>query len=133
MSTLRFPFEFARAYRPAAALFGVVPATSYVEVSATELHVRFGLWSLRTGLANISNLELSGDYSYVKTAGPAHLSFTDKGVTFATNGDRGVCMSFRHPVRAIEPFGLLRHPGATVTVADPQGLVHAIEARQVSA
>ena len=58
----------------------------------------------------------------IKVLGPPHLSFTDRGVTFATNRDLGLCIRFHEPVPAIAPFGLLRHPGATVTVADPLAL-----------
>jgi hypothetical protein len=57
------------------------------------------------------------------TIGPAHLSFTDRGLTMATNGDRGVCIRFREPVAGIEPTGRIRHPGLTVTVADCDGLL----------
>lgn len=59
------------------------------------------------------------------TASPAHLSLTDYGVTFATNPNRGLYVSFLEPVRAIEPAGLLRHPAATVTVAEPEALAAA--------
>ena len=34
-----------------------------------------------------------------------------------------VCLRLREPVPGIEPTGLLRHPGVTVTVADPDELV----------
>ena len=64
---------------------------------------------------------------FVKTAGPAHLSLADRGLTFATNGDRGVCLIMREPVSGIDPFGLLRHPNLTVTVADCDGLVNAVQ------
>jgi hypothetical protein len=35
-------------------------------------------------------------------------------------------VSFVEPVPAIEPTGRLRHPGATVTVADPDALAAAL-------
>jgi len=125
----RFPFRFEPAYRLPALLFGVVPATAWVEVDDEELRARFGPWSLRTPRTNISSATETGGFSLVKTAGPAHLSFSDRGVTFATNGDRAVCMQFHRPVRAIDPAGLVRHPGATFTVADPPALLAALEER----
>lgn len=67
-------------------------------------------------------------YSFVKTAGPAHLSLADSGLTLATNGDRGVCLTMREPISGIDPFGLLRHPNLTVTVAGCDGLVNAVRA-----
>ena len=94
-----------------------------MEVGPDGLVVRFGLWRLRTPLANIDEVNRTGGFSYLKTAGPAHLSFGDKGVTFATNGDDAVCLTFHEPVPAIEPTRRLRHPGATVTVRDPQRLI----------
>ncbi len=125
----RFPFHFDRAYRLPALVFGIVPATAWVEVDDRELRARFGPWALRTPRSNVSSVTLTGGFHFVKTAGPAHLSFTDRGVTFATNGDRAVCVQFDQPVRAIDPTGLVRHPGATFTVADPPALLEALEAR----
>ena len=86
----------------------------------------FGLWSLRTPLSNIAGAELSGGFSFLKTAGPAHLSFSDRGVTFATNPDRALCVQFHEPVPAIDPTRMIKHPGATLTVADPEGLARAL-------
>ena len=120
---MRFPFAFTTAYLTAGAPFGVTPWTAWVDVG-TDLHVRFGPWSLTTPRTNVVGAELSGDYAFVKTAGPAHLSFSDRGVTFATNGERGLCVRFREPVRALWP---LRHPGATLTVADPPALAAALQ------
>ena len=101
--------------------------TAWVEVDDTELRVRFGLWSLRTPRANVADTQETGGFAFVKTAGPAHLSLTDRGVTFATNGDRAVCVAFHEPVPGIEPTGRLLHPGATMTVADPPALIRALE------
>jgi len=86
------------------------------------LSVRFGPWSLRTPVHNILEAVETTDFAYLKTAGPAHLSFADRGITFATNGDRGLCLRFADPVPAIDWVGFIRHPGATVTVSDPAGL-----------
>ena len=105
----------------------MLPATTWVDVADGELRVRFGPWSLRTRVSNVASTEPTGDFLFVKTAGPPHLSFTDRGVTFATNGDLALCVGFHEPVPAIEPFGLLRHPGATITVADPPALAIALE------
>ena len=121
-----YSFRFDPAYRVAALPFGVMPATTSVVVDDSRLEVRFGPWRLRTPLTNIAGTEVTGPYSFVKTAGPAHLSFTDRGVTFATNGARGLCIRFREPVRALDPTGRLLHPGATVTVEDVDGLAAAL-------
>jgi hypothetical protein len=92
-----------------------------------EIHARFGPWSLRTPRHNVADAVETGGFAWLKTVGPPHLSFTDRGVTFATNGDRAVCLTFHEPVKAIEPTGTIRHPGATFTVADPAAFLRALE------
>jgi len=128
-SPLRFPFKFDPAYRLPALLFGITPRTSWVEVGDGRLRVRFGLWSLNTSLDNVAGVEETGGFAYLRTAGPAHLSLADRGVTFATNGDRAVCVRFHQPVRGIDPTGRIRHPGATLTVTDPPSVRRALERR----
>ncbi len=131
MSTRRFAFAFERRYRLAGLPFGVTPARVWAEVDGPEvevpeLRVRFGPWSLRTALTNVVGSEVTGPFAFAKTAGPAHLSFADRGVTFATTSRQGLCIRFHEPVRAIEPTGRLLHPGATLTVSDPVGLAAAL-------
>jgi hypothetical protein len=121
-----FPFAFAPSYRLAALLFGITPRTAWVSVDERELRVRYGLWSLHTPRSNVAGAELTGDFAFLKTAGPPHLSFSDKGVSFATNGERGLCVQFHDPVAGIDPTRMIKHPGATMTVADPEGLARAL-------
>ena len=127
MGEQRFPFRFVLSYQLAALPFGVTPVTAGVTVSDDELRVRFGLWSLHTPLDNVAGVQQTGAFSFVRTAGPPHLSFTDLGVTFATNGDQALCVHFTEPVRVLDPTGrLLRHPAATLTVEDPVALAGAL-------
>jgi hypothetical protein len=124
--TRRFDFRFSRPYRLAALPLGITPRTTFVEVTDApdaELRVRFGMWSLRTSLANVSAAQRTGPYTFLKTAGPPHLSFTDRGVSFATNGEAGVCLQLRDPVAGIDPTGTIKHPGVTMTVSDVDGLL----------
>lgn len=121
-----FEFAFAPAYRLPALVFGIRPRTAHVTVTDDELRVRFGLWSLVTPRANIATTEISRDFSWLKTAGPPHLSFADRGVTFATNGERALCVKFLEPVAGIDPTRTIRHPNATLTVADPELLHQAL-------
>lgn len=119
----RFPFRFERRLVPFSLVFGVTPRTAWVEVGDDDLTVRFGPWRLVTPRRNIVDGQLTGPYSFAKVAGPAHLSFADRGVTFATTTERGVCFTLREPVPGIAPFGRLPHPGVTVTVEDPERLL----------
>ena len=125
-SAQHFDFAFADSYRWPARIFGVTPRTTGVLLQDGDLRVRFGPWSLRTAVGNIASAEHSGGFSFIKTAGPAHLSLADRGVTFATNGDRALCLRFHSPVKGIDPSGLIKHPGATLTVADPEALAEAL-------
>ncbi len=125
----RFAFRFSPAYRRAARPFGVTPDKAWVEVGADRLSARFGPWRLDTSLTNISGVDITGPYAFLKTAGPAHLGFTDRGLTFASNGERGVLISFHTPVSGIEPTGRLRHPELTVTVADVDALAARLRTR----
>lgn len=125
----RFGFAFAPAYRIAARPLGIRPATAWVDVSAKAFDAHFGAWRVSTQLANVTHVAVTGPYAFLKTAGPARLAITDRGLTFATNGDRGVLISFRTPVRGIDPLGVLRHPELTVTVADVDRLAELLRTR----
>jgi hypothetical protein len=122
----RFDFRFASAYRLAARPFGITPDRAWVQIDDEDLLAHYGPWRLRTTLANISRATITGPYRFYRTAGPARLGITDGGLTFASNGDRGVLLSFRERVPAIDPLRLIRHPELTVTVADVRGLVRAL-------
>lgn len=128
---VRQPFRFSPAYRLAGVPFGVRPSMAWVELTDQVLRVKFGPWRVHTEVGNISGAEPSGDYAFVKTAGPAHLSLADRGVTFATNGRRGLCLTFHDPVRVEAPIGHLRCPGLTFTPADPDGLLRELAAQGV--
>jgi hypothetical protein len=128
-SERRFEFAFAAGYERLARVFRVTPQTAWVAVGEQHLEARFGFWRVRTPLANITGVSVTGPYAFWKTAGPARLAITDRGLTFATNGERGVLILFEEPVRGIDPLGLLRHPELTVTVADVDGLADVLRGR----
>jgi hypothetical protein len=117
-----FPFAFDPLFLVPAAAAGVTPWTARVTVDATFLRVRFGPWSMTVELENVAGTEVTGPYRPWKVIGPPHLSLADGGITFGTNASRGLCIALREPVPGIEPTGRLRHPGLTVTVADPEAL-----------
>ena len=123
---VRFPFRFDPVYRRVARLFGVTPERAWVDLGEEEFEVRYGPWRVRTPLSNIAGAEVTGPYAFLKTVGPARLAITDRGLTFASNGDRGVCITFHSPVSGIASSGRIRHPELTVTVLDVDGLVEAL-------
>jgi hypothetical protein len=126
---VRHPFLFDPVMLPAALAVGATPWTTWVDVGDERLHIRFGPWSLACPLDNVVAAEVTGPYRLHKVIGPPHLSFSDGGVTFATNRAQGTCIQFDEPVAGLVPSGLLRHPGATVTVADPHALAEALDPR----
>jgi len=123
---LRFPFRFDPAYQRLARPFGVTPERAWVDLREKEFEARYGPWRVRTPLSNIAAAEATGPYSFLKTAGPARLAITDRGLTFASNGDRGVCITFHSPVTGIDRAGRIHHPELTVTVHDVDGLIAAL-------
>jgi hypothetical protein len=125
-----FDFSFDPAYRPAARIFGITPSTAWVEVSDARLQARFGPWRVSTPRTNIVDAVATGPYAFLKTAGPARLAVTDRGLTFATNGTQGVLITFARPVRGLDPFGLLRHPELTVTVRETRRLAALLAKRR---
>ena len=124
---LTFPFAFTASYAAAARPFGITPGTTGVEVGPAWLHVRYGAWRLLTPRANITGATLTGGFSFPRTAGPPHLSLADRGVSLTTNGDRALCLTFHEAVTVLDPTGTLQHPGATIAVADPEGLAAALD------
>ncbi len=122
MTLQRFPFARDPRFPW---LPGLLGATSGVTVDDEALDVRFGPWHLRTPRSNITGASVTGPYLAVKALGP-RLSMSDRGVTFGTTTKSGACVLFARPVPALDPLGLLRHPGATLTVEDPAALVAAL-------
>jgi hypothetical protein len=117
-----FDFSFEPAYRSAGRIFGITPSTAWVEVSDERLEARFGPWRVSTARANVVDAVITGPYAFWKTAGPARLAVTDRGLTFATTGSQGVLITFARPVRGLDPFGVIRHRELTVTVRDTKRL-----------
>jgi hypothetical protein len=123
MITSLHPIAFDRPHRLASRLFGIDPSRAAVSLTEDRIIAVFGRWRVETELDNVASVGITSDYSFLTSAGPPHLSFQDGGLTFAGTGSRGVCLQFHRPVRGIDPLGLIRHRGLTVTVEDPEALV----------
>ncbi|GLU48520.1 hypothetical protein [Nocardiopsis ansamitocini] len=123
----RFGFDFDERYARVLAVLGVRPDRAHVDVDGQALRIRFGPWTVDTPRSNITSIQVGGPFVPWKVIG-ARVSLADGGLTLGTAARRGVCVRLRTPVRGIEPLGLLRHRGVTVTVADPDGLAAALEA-----
>lgn len=128
----RFEFAFDKRFLPGLVLIGVTPFTAHAELSEAGLSVRFGLWKLETELSNITCFTVTEDYTWYKAIG-ARGSFVDRGLTFGTNSERGVCVKFAKPIPALVPGDVMPHPGLTMTLADIEGFVAALENLGVTA
>ena len=117
-----FGFAFDRKVGRWNRLFGITPSRACVQIDGDTLTARFGPWSLTTTLDNVAAVTTTGPYRPWRVAGPARMSLADRGLTFATNSELGLCIAFVRPVPGADPLHLLRHPSLTVTVADPPAL-----------
>jgi hypothetical protein len=122
----RFDFAVDSTFEPLDRLLGITEDNSYIEVAGDRVTVRFGRWSVETTRDNVASAEVTGPYAWWKVIGPPRLSFADRGLTFATNATRGVCITFHESVRGIDPLGIVRHRGLTVTPETPERVVEAL-------
>ena len=124
MSARRFAFLHDPRFEAPLRALGVTRETAWVELDGELLRVRFGRLGLSSPLANVAGAEVTGPYRWYRAIGP-RLSLADRGVTFGTAAHAGACVRFHEPVPAL--LGpRIGHPGATMTVADPAGLVTAL-------
>jgi hypothetical protein len=121
-----FPFDFDARYRRVLWLLGVTPSRAWVKVGDGGFEARFGPWRLETTTDNLACARLTGPYRPFRGIGP-HISWADRGLSFGSTTTRGVCVLFHDPVPGRATLGLVQHPGLTVTVDDPDGLVAAID------
>jgi hypothetical protein len=112
----RFAFDFDARWVPLLRIIWIREHNSWVYVDDQRLLVSFGPWSVSTPTSNVASAQVTGPYRAWRAIGP-HLSLADRGLTFGTTTEGGVCIQFHEPVRGMEPTGLVRHPALTVTVA----------------
>jgi hypothetical protein len=123
-----FPFSFELVFRPLLVALGVHPGNALVTLTDDDRFVaQFGRWRVDTPLANIDCIQTSGPYRFYKAIG-VRGSAVDNGLTFGSTTGGGVCVTFHEPIPRLLPV-MRNHPGLTVTVADRDGLVAALESR----
>lgn len=124
MTTFEFRFDPTWAL-PVRLASGATPGNSRVVVDDDVLVVRFGWLGVTTPVTNVRDVQVAHDYQWFKAIGP-RLSLADRGATYGSNADGGVCLCFHEPVSALPLGG--PNPGLTVTVADLDGLAGAVRA-----
>jgi hypothetical protein len=122
----KFGYAIDKRYLPVLLPFLLRPHSDGVTITdAGDVVATFGVFKVSTPLANVTGAHITRDYRWW-TAFGVRLSRADDGLTFGTNRDAGVCIHFAQPV----PSALRRsgHSALTVTVADVEGLTHALGA-----
>ena len=122
---MRYEFDFDQRYGRLLAALGVTRGRAFVTLDGGEVTARFGPWLVRTPVTNIAQVSLTGPYRWFRVIG-THLSLKDRGISLGTNTRQGVCLALKRPVPGIDPRGLIKHPGLTVTVADPPAFAAAV-------
>ena len=128
LSIEQFDFKFDAQFRPFLALIGVTSGTAHVTLTADRLVARFGPWTCETPIGNVRDVCRTGPYHWYKAIGPRG-SFVDRGLAFGTTTSGGVCVLLREPVPGLAPVGPLRHPGITLTLAEPERFVSSLRRR----
>lgn len=125
-----FSFRFTNTARSVLGLAGITPDNSMVTVDQDEFAVQFGRYRMRTPLTNLTGFHVSGGYRWHRAIG-LRLSLADSGITFGSNVDRGICVTFEHAIDPVGPLMHRRHPGATVTVADVDALAELLRSEGI--
>lgn len=118
-----FPFRFDHRWKLLFATLGV-KETDGVTVTDAELIATYGKRRVQTPLTNIASARVDGPHRWYTAVG-LRLSGTDDGITFGTNHEQGVTITFHEKV----PKVLVRdgHSSLWVSVDDPEGLVAALQ------
>ena len=123
--TQYFPYDFDHRFAALWRPFLVRTRRDGVTLTDDDRFVAsFGRLSVSTPLDNVRGAHVTGPYRWWTAVG-ARLSLADDGLTFATSSRRGVCVHFDTKVRRV--LGWRDHSALTVTVADPEALVAALE------
>ncbi len=121
MATFDFAFDPTWAL-PLRLTTGATPANSSVVIDDERLEARFGWLHVVTAVSNIRDVTTTRDYRWYRALG-ARMSLADRGATYGSNAEGGVCVCFHEPVRALP---VASSPGLTLTVADLDGFAEAV-------
>jgi hypothetical protein len=120
----RFKYSVDKRFLLMCLPFGLRPSKDGVTVSEDSFNATFGFFKIETDLSNIEGSHITRNYRWWTALG-VRGSFVDGGISFGTNRDAGVCIHFREKVPS--PLNRHGHSALTVTVADLEGLVKALE------
>jgi hypothetical protein len=123
----RFPIRIGRRSAPLLRLlFGVRPELAFVEIDG-DVYARFGRFSTRTPVANVTSWRIEGPWRWITAIG-VRRSLRHGDLTYGGNHGGGVRMDFRDRVRS-GPFAI---PALYVTVDDLDAFAAALANRGVT-
>lgn len=121
-----FPYRYDPLMTALLLPIGVRADRDGVRLGDDSMRASFGFFDVDVPYADIDSVAVTGPYRWYRALG-LRLSLADHGATFGTSARGGVCMQFTEPIDSI--VGPWRHPGLTVTVADPDALATALHER----
>ena len=123
----RFRYAIDMKFFPLLLPFGVRPSKDGVTLTDDGRFVAtFGFFRIETEIKNIDEAHVTSGYRWWTAIG-ARGSLVDDGLTFGTNHDAGVCVHFHERVGSV--LRRSGHSALTVTVADLEGLIEALDGK----
>jgi hypothetical protein len=120
-----FPYRYDARLAPVWGPFRVWPGRQGVTLTDDgRLVAAYGPLRVDAPLTTVRDAHRTGPYRWWTAVGP-RVSMVDDGLTFGTNARAGVCIHFEPPIHRV--IGFRDHSALTVTVADPDGLLAAID------
>jgi hypothetical protein len=123
MSDQFFPYRFDNRWKPMFAGLRVGADDGVTITDDGRLRATYGRFEIDTPLDNIDHTQITGPHRWYTAVG-LRLSFSDDGITFGTNHQRGLCIEFVETVPRV--IGFKPHSALWVSVADPEALAAAI-------
>ena len=121
--TTHFPYRLDRRWMPMFVALGVGDDDGVEVTDDGDLIASFGWVKVETTIDNVDHTVISGPHRWYTAVG-LRLSFTDDGLTFGTNHQKGLCIAFVEKIPKV--IGFKDHSALWVSVADPEGLADAI-------
>lgn len=118
-----FPYRFDDRWKPLFVALRVKRSDGVTITGDGLLRVTFGWVAVETPLDNVDHTLVTGPHRWYTAVG-LRLSFSDDGLTFGTNHQRGLCIAFVEKIPRV--IGLRAHSALWVSVADPEGLAETL-------
>ncbi len=123
MTTQHFPYRFDKRWAPLFFALGVTDEDGVDVTDEGKLIATYGRFKAASTLDNIDHTAITGPHRWYTAVG-VRLAFTDDGLTFGTNRNRGLSIAFVEKIPRV--IGFRNHSTLWVSVADPEGLAAAI-------